>query len=370
MIKWLIEALQAGGIDPGFFRLIDYITFRAMMVALTALAFNLIWGHKIICYLHNHGMKDSSGDFQALNVHSKRGTPTAGGIMIMAATIFSLLLWADLSNLILLILLSSIIYFGLVGFFDDFLKSRYKSSLTGLSQIGKTSLILLYIVPFALFFVSSYNPLPEEIKTSIYLPFLSDSVLDLGPILFVLFIIFTMFAIINAVNISDGMDGLLGGLSFISVSVYALFAYIIGSEILAKHFLFPHIPGSIEITVFGAALVGSILGFLWYNFYPAEVFMGDTGSLALGSSLGLMSFFLKQEFLFLIVGGIFVLEIFTSLLNDKLANRSSFGRRIVHRAPFHYTITHRGVAEPKAVFRLLAAAIILALISLLSIKIR
>jgi len=370
MIKVLLQFLQQQSVYMSDLPLWEYITFRFLMAMITALMINLLFGHRLIYLLHRMNFKDSSGEFQALSVYSKRGTPTAGGIIIILATVLSAGLWSDLGNPFAIALLIGFCYLGLVGFIDDFQKSRFQSSLSGLSQAGKTVLLLMFIVPFALYFVSKHSPVPEEIRTAVFLPFMKNALFDPGPAVFFCFIVLTLFAIINAVNITDGMDGLLGGLSIITIGVYAIFAYIIGSAGLAEYFLFPPIEGNTEITVFSGALIGAIFGFLWYNFYPAEVFMGDTGSLAIGGVIGMTCFFTKQEFLFMIVGGIFVLEIFTSLLNDKVANMSRFGRRIVHRAPFHYTIIHRGVAEPKAVFRLITAGIALALVALLSIKVR
>ncbi|MFC1851304.1 phospho-N-acetylmuramoyl-pentapeptide-transferase, partial [candidate division CSSED10-310 bacterium] len=310
----------------------------------------------------------ASGEMLSINVYSKRGTPTGGGLLIIISAMCSLLLWSDLTNIMTLVLLGGFTYFGLIGFLDDFQKSRFKSSLSGLSQLGKTIFLLLFIVPFAFFFISSLNPLSSELKTLIYIPFYKHAILDIGKPGFFIFIIFTMFSIINAVNISDGMDGLLCGISALTVGVYAIFAYIIGNAINAAHYLFPFIEGAGELTVFGATLIGAILGFMWYNTYPAQVFMGDTGSLSLGGAISMMVFFTKQELLFLIVGGVFVLEIFTSLIQDKIGMR--LGRRLFYRAPFHYSLTHRGIAEPKAVVRLWIISIFLALIALLSLKVR
>jgi len=368
MIELLIEALKSAGFDFGFFRLINYITFRAIMGMATSLIICLVFGFKFIIYLYEKKFRDTSGEELSINAYSKRGTPTSGGLLIMISTILSLLLWADLRNTFFIIMVVGFIYFGLIGFIDDFQKTRFKSSLSGLSQIAKTFLMLAFIIPFSIFYLSPLNPVPEEIKTLIYLPFYKNPVLDLGNILFVLFILFTMFSIINAVNITDGMDGLLGGVSVLNIGVYSVFAYVIGNIVASSHLLFPYIRGVGEISVFGATLVGAILGFMWYNGYPAEIFMGDTGSLAIGCVLSMMILFIKQELLFLIAGGVFILEIFTSLLQEKLGNR--LGRRVVYRAPFHHSLSHRGMAEPKVVIRLWIISLILALIALLSIKVR
>ena len=368
MVEFLIDFMKANGMDFGFFRLMNYITFRAIMGMVTALLFNLFFGYKFILFLYQKKMRDTSGDILSIKAYSKRGTPTGGGVLIISSTLVSTFFWADLTSMYVLPLLGGLIYFGLVGFLDDFQKTRFKSSLSGLSELGKTIALLVFMVPFAIFFLSSYNPVPEELRTLIYIPFYKNPALDLGLIGYGIFIIFTMFSITNAVNLTDGMDGLLCGISTLTVGVYAIFAYIIGNAIASSHYLFPYMEGSGEISIFCTTLIGSLLGFLWYNTYPAQVFMGDTGSLSIGGVISIMVLQTKQELLFLIVGGIFVIEIFTSLVQDKLGTR--IGRRIFYRAPFHYTLTHRGIAEPKAVVRLWIISILLALIALLSLKVR
>jgi len=367
MIKLIIEFFQANGIDYGFFRLINYITFRALMGMVFSLFFCLIYGSDFIVFLYKKGLKDTSGEV-IVSSHSKKGTPTAGGLLIILSVLVSLFFWGDFKNTFVLVLLAGFVYTGFVGFIDDFLKVRFKSSLSGLSQMGKTLMLFAFIIPFTVFYLSSLNPLPDGLKTLIYLPFYKNPVMVLPDIVFAVFMVFTMFAIINAVNIVDGMDGLLGGTSVLTIGVYTIFAYVMGNSVLSQYLLFPYIPGVEEIVVFCSILIGGIVGFLWFNTYPAEVFMGDTGSLAIGSVIAMVAFFLKQEFLFLIVGGLFVFEIFTSLLQEKIGNR--IGRRLVYRAPYHHTLTHKGIAEPKAVVRLWLISVILALIGLLSLKIR
>ncbi len=368
MIELLIALLKIAGINYGFFRLMNYITFRAIMAMGTALLFSLIFGFKFILFLYKKKFRDTSGETLSINAYSKRGTPTAGGTLIISSTLLSLVLWGDFTNSFFLVLISAFLYFGFVGFLDDFQKSRFKSSLSGLSQLGKTILMLAYIVPFSFYYISPLCPISQKLKTLIYIPFYKNPVLDLGEIGFVLFIIFVMFSVINSVNMTDGMDGLLSGVSVLTIGVYIVFAYIIGNSLASSHYLFPYIMGVEEVTVFGAALIGAILGFLWYNSYPAEIFMGDTGSLAIGSVIALMLFFTKQEMLFIISGGVFIVEIFTSLLQEKIGDR--LGRRMIYRAPIHHTLTHEGIAEPKAVIRIWIVAIILAIISLLSLKVR
>ncbi len=367
MIKLIIELFQANGVNYGFFRLANYITFRALMGMVFSLMFCLIYGSDFIVFLYKKGMKDTSGETK-VSAYSKKGTPTAGGLLIIISVVFSLFFWGDFRNIYVIVLLIGFLYTGFVGFIDDFLKVRFKSSLLGLSQMAKTLMLFAFIIPFAVFYLSSLNPMQDGLKTLIYIPFYKNALMMLPDFVFGIFIVFTLFSIINAVNIVDGMDGLLSGTSVLTVGVYTVFAYVIGNKELSQYLLFPYIPGTEEVVIFCSILIGGIIGFLWFNTYPAEIFMGDTGSLAIGSVIGMVAFFLKQEFLFLIIGGLFVFEIFTSLLQEKIGSR--LGRRIVYRAPYHHTLTHKGIAEPKAVVRLWLISIILALIGLLSLKIR
>ncbi len=368
MIKLLVEALTEAGMDIGFLRLVHYLTFRAIMGMVTSLLFALVFGFRFTVFLYRRRLRDVSGDIETINAFGKRGTPTAGGLLILVSTGFSVLIWGDLTNSFVLCLLGGFLYLGMVGFIDDFQKVRFRSSLSGLSQLGKTVLLLMFVVPFAVYLVSSFSPVPEHLRTLVFIPFLKNPVFNLNPIVYVGFVVFAMFAIINAVNITDGLDGLLSGTAILTIGIYVVFAYIIGNVLYSEYLLFPYIKGTGEIAVFGVALIGALFGFLWFNTYPAELFMGDTGSLAVGGAIGMIAFFIKQEMLFPIVGGIFVFEVFTSLLQQKVGGR--LGRRILHRAPFHHEMTHRGIAEPKVVVRLIIVSILLALVALLSLKVR
>lgn len=370
MIQLIIELLRECGIDYGFFRLMGYTTFRGLMGMATALALSVLLGHRIIVMLYRERFRDTSGEMFSLrrDATSKRGTPQAGGVMILLATDVSVALWADLTNPFVPLLLGGFLYMGFVGFIDDFQKVRFKSSLAGLSQLAKTILLMAFIVPFSILLVSPFNPVPEELRTVVQAPFYKVPLVDLGAVGFSLFAVFAIFAIVNAVNIADGMDGLLGTTSALTLGVYLIFAFVIGDSALSGQLLFAHIPDLGEVAVFAAVLMGSILGFLWFNAYPAEVFMGDTGSLAIGGVIAMTAFFVKQELLFVIVGGVFVLEIFTSLIQDKIGYR--IGRRLFYRAPFHHSMTHLGIAETKVVVRLWIIGLVLALVGLLSLKVR
>ena len=368
MIRLLFEYLQAQGVDVGFFRLGGYLTFRIITAMVTSLLLMLLLGFRFIVFLYRHGMRDTSGDVVSIEAHGKRGTPTAGGLLVLLATTVSLLVWGDLHSPFLWWLGGGFLYLGLVGFLDDFQKVRFKSSLSGLSQAAKTLLMLVFLMPFAMHLVSAASPLPEELRPVLLVPFLKGVVLSLPPALFVVFAVLAMYAITNAVNITDGLDGLLAGTAVPAIAVYVVLGYVLGNAILSGYLLFPFIPGAGEIAVFGAAMIGALFGFLWFNTYPAEVFLGDTGSLAVGGGLAMMAFFTKQELLFLLAGGVFVFEIFTATVQQKVGDR--MGRRIFHRAPFHHELTHRGMAEPKATVRLVIVSTLLSLIALLSLKVR
>ncbi len=368
MIKLLAAWLAEWGIDAGFLRLVNYITVRALLGMATALGLSLLFGFRFIVHLYDRGLRDTSGDFVSLSAESKRGTPTAGGLILLASTLISVFLWGDLGSRFFWPLVGGFSYLSLVGLLDDSLKSRFKSSLSGLSQAAKTLLLLGCIVPFAVFLVSDLSPLPAAERTLLYIPFYKEPLLDLTPVGFVLFAVFAIFSIVNAVNITDGMDGLLCGTSTFGLGVYLVYAYILGNTIYAHYLLFPYLPGAGEMAVFGGVLIGGILGFMWFNTYPAEVFMGDTGSLAIGGALAMMAFLTKQEMLFPIVGGVFVFEIFTSLMQQKVGDR--IGRRVFHRAPFHHAMSHAGIPEPKVVVRFWIVALILATVGFLSLKIR
>ena len=368
MIKLIVSLLEHAGADLGFLRLVNYITVRALLGMATSLGISLIFGFRFIVYLYDHNLRDSSGDYLSLSAESKRGTPTAGGLILLTSTVVSIFLWGDLENPFLWPLLGGFFYLSLVGFLDDALKSRFKSSLSGLSQLGKTVLLLAYIVPFALFLVSDLSPVPADQRTLLYIPFYKTPVLDLGPVGYALFAIFVIFAIVNAVNITDGMDGLLCGTSVMTLGVYVIFAYILGNTIYSRYLLYPYLPGAGEIAVFGGVLMGGVLGFMWFNTYPAEAFMGDTGSLGIGGVLAMMALLTKQEMLFPIVGGVFVFEIFTSLLQQKVGDR--LGRRLLYRAPFHHSMSHAGIPETKVVVRFWLIALVLVTIGVMSLKIR
>jgi phospho-N-acetylmuramoyl-pentapeptide-transferase len=292
-----------------------------------------------------------------------------GGVLLLGATSVAYLVWGQFNNLFGWLGYLGFLYFGLVGLLDDVLKVRSGRSRGGLSQRAKLALQVAFAVAFTLVYMHpALTPFPDGFAGQLFVPFIKTSVADVGWLYF-FFSVFLILAVTNAVNLTDGLDGLAIVPSITTAGVYAVFAYIIGNKIQAGYLQFQYIPGTEELTVVCAAVAGAGLGFLWFNAYPAEVFMGDTGSLALGGVLATVALLIKQEFLFLIVGGVFVVEVASSLIQGKIGENIA-GRRLIYRAPLHLTYRHLGVAEPRVVVRFWIVSIMLALLALLTIKVR
>jgi len=365
---WLGELLrEQGGFQ--FLRLFDYLSFRSLVAALTAFIVTLVFGRRVILWLFERKFRDVSEDMLLADASSKRGTPTMGGVMLLGATSVAFLLWSRLDNAFGWLGFSAFIYFGIVGLLDDYMKVRSGRSRGGLSERGKWLMQIAFAAAFtAVYMHPATSPYPDGFAGQLFVPFLKVPIADIGWWYFA-FAVFVMVAITNAVNLTDGLDGLAIVPSITCAGVYAVFAYIIGNKIQAGYLQFEYIPGTEELTVLCAAVAGGGLGFLWYNAYPAEVFMGDTGALALGGVLSTVALLLKQEILFVIVGFVFVIEVGSSLLQGKIGE-SIAGRRLFYRAPLHLTFRHLGVAEPRVVVRFWIVSIMCALIGLLTIKLR
>ncbi|HPW55938.1 MAG TPA: phospho-N-acetylmuramoyl-pentapeptide-transferase [Thermoanaerobaculaceae bacterium] len=368
MLELVLTLLRLAGIEHGYFRLAEFLTFRIIMAAITSLTLSLTLGHRVIVWLYRQRFRDAGGEFRSIDTHSKRGTPTGGGILILLAVVTAVALWGRLDNAYLLAVSAAFVYFGLVGWFDDAQKVRFKSALFGLGQMAKTVLQLGFIVPFGFWLVSDLSPLPSAMRSQLLVPFVKTPLGDPGRMVFAVFAMLVFFSVVNAVNITDGLDGLVTGPAVTTALLYGAFAYVLGNAVLSHYLLFAMLPGAGEMAVFAAALAGGLLGFLWFNAYPAEVFMGDTGSLAIGGGLASMALLTRQEMLFPIVGGIFVANIAASLVQEKIGMR--IGRRLVLRAPLHHGQTERGIAEPKVVIRFWIIAFFLMLIAGLSLKLR
>ncbi len=352
-----------------FLRLLSYISVRAIMAFVIAFLISLLSGRKIITILFYKGVKEEIRKYEEIASSSKKGTPTMGGILIIISILLPVILCCNLASRYVQLLIGALLWFGLIGASDDILKIKMRKGGKGLSRSKKLLLQGLFGLILGLIILNrNTTPYTEEIMFNLYIPFYKKVLFNLGW-LYLPFIIFVIISISNAVNFADGLDGLAIVPSTTTAAVYGVFAYILGNFNYSRYLLFDHFKGSGEVTIFCAAVIGAGLGFLWYNAYPAQVFMGDTGSQALGGIIGTMAVLLKQEFLFLIAGGIFLAEAFSVLIQERIGI-SKIGRRIFYRAPLHHTFQHRGIAEPTVVVRFWIISIFLALISIVTLKIR
>ncbi|MCP4156970.1 MAG: phospho-N-acetylmuramoyl-pentapeptide-transferase [bacterium] len=365
MIIWLMNLMAD---IPGQ-RLMTYITFRSLVAMLTSFLIGIILGRKLIKIIFQLNFRDKARNYGDISPGNKTGTPTMGGVIIFLSFLISLLLWGKLDNFFLRIILFSAFWFTALGFFDDYLKSVRGSSDAGMSRGVKLffqSLFGIILAHLVLSPASTY--FSPELITQLFVPFVKNPVIDLS-YFYYLFIILVIIGISNSINFADGLDGLTTVPTSLVAAVYAIFAYVVGNSKLAEHFLFPYIEGSGELVVVLAALIGALAAFLWFNTYPAEIFMGDTGSLFLGGVIATAAILLKKELIFLIAGGVFVIEFLSVFIQDFIGIKL-LKRRIFYRAPIHHTYQFLGIAEPKIVVRFWILAVIFTLISLISIKLR
>ncbi|MCK5656820.1 MAG: phospho-N-acetylmuramoyl-pentapeptide-transferase, partial [Deltaproteobacteria bacterium] len=368
MIYHIGRWIQSQADAFGFLRLLNYLSFRSIMAALTAVLIVFLLSPRFIRAMHRRNFLDRVRETGIDSAFDKAGTPTLGGVLLIVAMTVSILLWCNLANPFLLLSLAALLWFGGIGFWDDWLKSSRGSGDKGLGEITKLVLQGLFALAFIAVYVGPFSPVEPGTATQLYVPFLKRPLLDLG-IFYGFFIFLFMLLVANAVNITDGLDGLAITPSIFVAGVLAVFAYVMGNTIYAGYLQYPYLRGVGELTVFVSAFIGAGLGFLWYNAYPAQIFMGDTGSLAIGGMLAVLSVLLKQELLFPLLGGLFLVEALTSQVQDKIGVRW-LGRRIFYRAPLHHSLQHRGFAETKVVIRLWIVAGLLALLSLATLKIR
>jgi len=346
------------------FNIFRYITFRAAMAALTAFIVSLIFGPLLIRKLKELKVgekinKADSAKLDDLHRH-KQSTPTMGGILILGAVIFSTLLWSDVSNSFIWIVLLSTSWLGITGFMDDYYKQVKKQS-RGLSPSVKlTSQIVLGLILGTILILARYN-------VRLDIPFLKGISFDLDG-LYVLFVILVIAGSSNAVNLTDGLDGLAIGIVIMVGVAFSVLCYVTGNFNLSNYLLIPYVKGAGELTVFCASIVGAGLGFLWFNCYPASVFMGDVGSLALGGAIGTVALLIKKEMLLIIVGGIFVLEALSVIL--QVASFKLTKKRIFKIAPLHHHFQFLNWPENKVIVRFWIIAALLALFTLVTLKIR
>ena len=347
------------------FNVFKYITFRAAMASLTAFLISLIFGPIIIKWLKkvSFGQNIRREHAESLyNLHKhKEGTPTMGGLLIILAITVSTLLWADVLNRYILLTLASFLWLGLLGFTDDYIKVVKKRNL-GLTA-GKKLLGQILLGLFVAVYIMVFTPIP----TALSIPFVKHFALSLG-IFYIFFIIIVVVSATNAVNLTDGLDGLAIGCALIAAIAYSVLSYIAGNFKIAGYLNVFYLPGSGELSVFCAAMIGAGLGFLWFNSYPATVFMGDTGSLALGGGLGVVAIFIKKELLLFLVGGIFVIEALSVILQVIWFKTQK--KRLFLMSPIHHHFQLLGWAESKITIRFWIVAIVMALLSLATLKLQ
>lgn len=345
------------------FTVFQYLTLRAILGILTALVISFIVGPVMIRRLTHHQIGQTVRDDGPQSHLSKAGTPTMGGTLLLVAVSVSTLLWADLANRYVWVVILVTLLFGIIGFYDDYKKLVLNDS-RGLSARYKYlwQSVVGLAASYALFASAS---LPAE--TELIIPFVKSVVIDMGPG----FIVFSYFVIVgtsNAVNLTDGLDGLAIMPTVLVAGALGIFAYVSGHAEIAGYLLIPHLPGVGEVVIFCGALVGAGLGFLWFNAYPAQVFMGDVGALALGAALGVVAVVVRQELVLLIMGGVFVMETVSVML--QVASFKLTGRRIFRMAPLHHHFELNGWPEPRVIVRFWIITVILVLVGLASLKIR
>ena len=345
--------------------LFRYITFRTGGAMMTALIVSFLCGPMIIRWLKFHQKKGQPirEDGPESHLITKIGTPTMGGFMILLALLIATLLWADLRNGYIWAALGVTVGYGLIGFIDDYIKVTRQHS-NGLP--GKLKLLLqIFIATAAAVWVMSITR--ENLATSLTIPFFKDVLFDLGWF-FIPFAVFVIVGASNSVNLTDGLDGLAIGPVMIAAGVFVLIAYVVGNLVFSNYLHLSYVPGAGELSVFCGALVGAGLGFLWYNAPPAMVFMGDTGSLSMGGALGVVSVITKHELVLAIVGGLFVLETVSVII--QVVSFKLTGKRVFQMAPLHHHFEKKGWAEPTIVIRFWIIATILALAGLVTLKLR
>ena len=343
------------------FNVFRYITFRSMGALITAMVISVLIGPWCISFLHR--IKCGQYILSDVKAHAaKAGTPTMGGLLIMLTVLVSILLWSDLSNRYVWQCMLVFLGYGIIGFWDDMTKLRHHQN-KGISP--KAKMLGLIIVASVAMWLLQTDP---SYTTKLYIPFAKGWTPDLGVFYFP-FGVLVMVASSNAVNLTDGLDGLAIGPTVLAGAVFAIFIYITGNARLTQYLYLPYIPGVGEVTVFCGAFIGAGLGFLWFNAYPAQVFMGDVGSLSLGGTLGFLALLCKQELIMVVVGGIFVAETLSVILQVSYF-KWTHGKRIFRMAPLHHHFELKGIPESKIIIRFWITSIILGLVALSTIKLR
>lgn len=361
---------------PGF-GVFQYVTFRAAAATITALLISFIAGPRLINVLKNMQLSEQAKlELEQVGLHvSKTGTPTMGGLIILLALLLPTLLWANVQNMFIILIVLTTAWLGVLGFLDDYLKvvkKLRKGLISRYKIIGQVSIGLI-VGCTVYFYPEMFSQTFEHFKTLTTVPFQKHINFDWG-LLYIPAVVFIMTATSNAVNLTDGIDGLAIGTVGIVALTLGVIAYATGNAFFADYLNIMHLRGADELAIFCAALVGASLGFLWFNAYPAQIFMGDTGSLALGGAIGGLCILIKKEFLIPILGGIFFLEAMTVILQvmyfKYTKKRFGEGRRLFRVAPLHHHFEKEGWHESKVVMRFYIIAIMLAIFTVTTFKVR
>ena len=361
------------------FRVFRYLTFRTAFASITALLICLLLGPWLIARLKEFQIGQYIREDGPQSHQSKAGTPTMGGVLINVAILVPTLLWADLRNLLVWLVVLATLAFGVVGFLDDYYKLSSRQN-RGLS--GRTKLYLQILISFqvgiALLFLTAQGDYSTHLIVPFFKTFTPDLLIHslmanpytypLAFIFFFLFVVLVMVGASNAVNLTDGLDGLAVGCCIVAAGALTVLTYVTGHAVFARYLEIHYLPQVAEVTIFCGAMAGACLGFLWYNAHPAEIFMGDVGSLSLGGGIGTVAVVIKQEILLLFIGGVFVAEAVSVIL--QVASFKLRGRRIFQMAPLHHHFELKGWTESKVIIRFWIAALVLALFSLSTLKLR
>ncbi|MDX9950921.1 MAG: phospho-N-acetylmuramoyl-pentapeptide-transferase [Methylophilaceae bacterium] len=357
LAQWLAQDIRA-------FNVFNYITLRAVLATLTALIISFVVGPRLIRKLTEYKVGQSVRDDGPQTHLVKAGTPTMGGALILVAIAISTLLWADLSNRFVWVVLVTTLGFGIIGWVDDWRKvvHRNPKGLAAREKYFWQSLIGFGVAIYL------FNTATVPAETEFIVPFFKNLALPLGAVSFVVLTYFVIVGSSNAVNLTDGLDGLAIMPTVMVASALAIFAYVAGHLYFSKYLGVPYVPGAGELAVFCAAIGGAGLGFLWFNAYPAEVFMGDVGALALGAALGVVAVIVRQEIVLFIMGGVFVMETVSVML--QVASFKLTGKRIFRMAPLHHHYELKGWKETQVVVRFWIITMMLVLVGLATLKIR
>ena len=403
MLYYLFEYLENQYQIPGA-SLFNYISFRTAAAVITSLLISTIFGSKIIDFLRRKQIGESIRDLGLDGQNEKQGTPTMGGIIILCSTLIPVLLFARLDNIYIILLIITLVWMGLIGFVDDYIK-LFKKDKDGLRGIYKIvgQVLLGVIIGATLFFhsdvtIKEQGPFTEQIQsidklteyksTETTIPFVKDNVFNYSDlitwihpslesytwIVFIFFVVLIIAAVSNGANLTDGLDGLAAGSSAIIVLTLGVFSWVSGNIIFSEYLNIMYIPRVGEITIFIGALVGALVGFLWYNTYPAQVFMGDTGSLTIGGIIAVISIAVRKEWLIPLICGIFLIENLSVIIQvayfKYTRKKLGVGKRIFLMSPLHHHFQKKGYHESKIVTRFWIVGILLAILSIITLKIR